>query len=234
MYGEGDFFRGDSSMATIFWVLAAVMLFFIVIQVRSRLPRIISFFTPGNRQLFFQDNPDPPIDEIHKEMIKPKLEKLESLGFSQIGLMREKPPLWAKGSRELVLVSTGDKTIASLGFRGLKLSYYLYTPFEGGQVVITAYNCFRNFVKPDFMTSEVKSGDLDEMIESHRNDVAAFVAKGYVPFNEYTRESVIKATNLYYKASYPSRQLRIAGMTNSIFFLFSLFVLYLLVRAAMA
>jgi hypothetical protein len=231
---KGIFLGGDSPMAIIFWVLAAVMLFFIIIQVRSRLPRVISFFAPGNRQLFFQDNPDPPIDELHMEMIKPKVEKLESLGFSQLGLMREKPPLWAKSSRELVLVSAADKTIASLGFRGLKLSYYLYTPFSDGEVVITAYNCFRNFVKPDFVTSEIKSGDLDEMMESHKNDVAAFAAKGYVPFNEYTRDSVIKATNLYYKASYPSRQLRIAGITNSIFFLFSLFIFYLLVRAALA
>jgi hypothetical protein len=221
-------------MTILTWVLAALMLVFIVFQIRSRVPRIISFFTPGNRNLFFQDNPDPPIDEIHQEMIKPKLEKLQTLGFSSIGLMLEKPPLWSKSSREMVLVSTNDKIIASIGFRGIKLSYFLYTPFEGGQVVVTAYNCFRNYIKPDFMTSEVKSGDLDEMLEDHKKDVADFVARGYVPFNEYTREAVIRATNLYYKSSYPSKQLRIAGVTNSVFFLLSLFVFYLLVRGALA
>jgi hypothetical protein len=231
---EGDFFKGGNSfMAIFFWVLAALMLFFIVMQIRSRVPRIISFFTPGNRDLFFQDNPDPPIDEIHQEMIKPHLEKLETLGFSHLGLMLEKPPLWAKSSRELVLVSSNDKVIASIGFRGIKLSYFFYTPFEGGQVVVTAYNCFRNYVKPDFMTSEIKSGNLDEMLEDHKKDVADFVAKGYTPFNEYTREEVVRATNLYYKASYPSKQLRIAGVTNSLFLLLSLFVFYLLVIAAL-
>jgi hypothetical protein len=146
--------------------------------------------------------------------------------------MEEKAPLWSKSSRELVMVSANHKIIASFGVRGLRLSYFLYTPFEGGQVVITAYNCFRNYVKPDFITSEIKSGELDEMLESHHKDVEDFVAKGFVPFNEYTREAVIRATNLYYKAPYPSKQLRIAGFVNSVFFLLSLFVFFILIRAA--
>ncbi len=170
---------------------------------------------------------------MHAEMIKPYLEKLQASGFSQTGLMIEKPPLWSRSTRELVLVSPHDKIIASIGFRGLKLSYFLYTPFEGGQVVVTAHNCFRNFIKPDFMTSEIKSGDLDEMLESHKTDVADFVAKGYIPFKDYTREAVIRATNLYYKSAYPSKQLRIAGFTNGLFFLLSLFVLYLLIKGAL-
>jgi hypothetical protein len=221
-------------MTLVLWLLAALMLVFIVFQIRSRIPRIISFFTPGNRNLFFQEAPDPPIDQIHQEMIKPRVEKLEALGFTSIGLMLEKPPLWSKSSRELVLVSSEHKIIASIGFRGLKLSYFFYTPFEDGQVVVTAYNCFRNFIKPDFLTSEVKSGDLDEMLESHKKDVDDLVAKGYIPLKEYTRESVIRATNLYYKASYPSKQLRIAGVINSVFFFFSLLVFYLLVKAAVS
>jgi S-adenosylmethionine:tRNA-ribosyltransferase-isomerase (queuine synthetase) len=99
-------------------------------------------------------------------------------------------------------------------------------------VVITAYNCFRNFVKPDFLTTEIKSGELAEMLESHKNDVNDFISKGHIPYSEYTRESVIRATKQYYQASYPKNQLRVAGFTNSIFFILSLLVFYLLVTAA--
>ena len=220
-------------ISIIFWILAALMLYFIIVQVRSRLPRLVSFFNPGSRNLSFQDRAEPPIDEIRQEMIKPVLEKLQALGFTQLGLMVEKTPLWGRGSRELVLVSAKDKIIATLALRGPVLSYYFYTPFEGGQVVVTAHNCFKNFVKPDFVTSEIKSGDLDEMLESHKKDVADFVSKEYVPFNEYTRESVIRATNLYYQSPYPSQQLRYAGGINVIFFLLCLFLLYILIYIAL-
>jgi hypothetical protein len=220
-------------MQIFYWVLAAIMLFVIVMQVRLRIPRIISFFSPNRRDLFFQDVADPPVDELHQEMIKPKQEQLSALGYTYLGLMVEKAPLWAKPSRELVLVSEKDKIIASIGFRGLKMSYFLYTPFEGGEVVITAHDCFRNFVKPDFITTEVKSDNLEEMIESHKKDVADFEAKGYVAFTQYNRESVIRATNQYYQSPYPSKQLRTAGFVNTGIFVFSLLVLYLLVNAAL-
>jgi hypothetical protein len=220
-------------MQIFYWVLAAILLFVIIMQVRSRIPRIISFFTPHLRDLFFQDVPDPPVDELHQEMIKPKQEQLTGLGFTSLGLMVEKAPLWAKGSRELVLVSEKEQIIASIGFRGLKMSYFLYTPFEGGQVVITAYNCFRNFVKPDFLTTEIKSNNIEELMESHKKDVADFIGKGYVPFSDFSRAAVIRATNQYYQAPYPKKQLRIAGFVNSAIFIFSLLVFYLLVSAAL-
>ncbi|HSW57226.1 MAG TPA: hypothetical protein VLH15_02365 [Dehalococcoidales bacterium] len=219
-------------MSILYGILALIMLFFIVLQIRNRIPRIISFFSPGKRNLSFQDQPDPPVDEIHMEMAKPLLEKMEAGGFKQLGYMVEKAPLWSRSTRELVMVSASDKIIASIGFRGLKSSYFLYTPFEGGQVVITAHNCFRNYIKPDFMTTEVKSGDLDEMLESHKNDVESFIAKGYVPFRDYSREAVMRATNQYYKSSYPATQLRVAGVINSLFFIVCLLIFYLLVRAA--
>jgi len=212
-------------------VLAIFILFFIIIQIRSRIPRIIAFFTPGRRAMLFQDDPHPPINVINLEMIRSTREKLQSLGFSELGIMLEKAPLWAKPSQELVMVSSQDKIIASLGLNGLKASYFLYTPFEGGQVVITAHNCFRNFYKSDFMTTEIKSGDLDEMLESHRKDVAGMIEKGQTPFRDYTRETVIEATRQYYRASYPKSQLRVAGVTNTLIFVISVLIFVMLVRS---
>jgi len=84
----------------------------------------------------------------------------------------------------------------------------------------------------DFATAVVNSGDIDEMLEIHKNAVDNFMEKGYIPFNEYTREAVILATNQYYKSPYPRRQLFIAGITNSAFFLLSLLAFFIALRAA--
>jgi hypothetical protein len=218
-------------MNVFIWILTALLLLNIIFQVRSRIPQIISFFSPGNRKLYFQDSAQPPISDIHQEMVKPVFEKLEAQGFKQMGLMLEKPPLWARSSREMVLVAPEKKIIASVGFRGLKLSYFFYTPFKGGQVVITAYNSFRNFNKKDFATAVVNSGDIAEMLEVHKNAVDNFVASGFIPFDEYTHEAVISATIQYYKSPYPRRQLLIAGITNSAFFVLSVAAFIIALRS---
>ncbi len=206
-------------MNIILAVLALIFLIIVIFQFRTMVPRIISFMRPGERHLYFEDNPQPPIDEMRREMVRPVIEKLEALGFTQLGIMVDKPPLWAKGSREIALASSSRHTFASIGFRGLKPSYFLYTPFTGGQLAITAHNSFRDFAKNDFVTTVVASGDLEEMLETHKKQVEDFIARGFTPYRDYTRETVIEATNLYYNSPYPRRQLRVAGTINLLFVL---------------
>jgi hypothetical protein len=220
-------------MNVFFTILAALLLIFIVWQARTVLPRIVSFLLPVNRHLYFEDDLQKPEEAATRETIRPVIEKLESLGFTHLGMMVEKFPLWAGTSREITMISPVSKTIASLGFRRRKPSYFLYTPFNGGEVVITSYNSFRDFKKNDFVTTVVPSGEPCEMLEIHRKQVEKFIAVGYIPFTEYTRESVIKATKLYYDSLYPKQQLRIAGVFNLLFFIVCLFLLAILIRSAM-
>ena len=211
---------------------AVILLVFIIFQLRTLIPRIFSFWAPGNRNLYFTDNPQPPIDEMQREMVRPVIEKMESLGFKQLGIMVDKPPLWARGTREYSLASADRKVLASVGLRSLKPSYFFYTPFTGGQVVITAHNAFRNFRKDDFVTAVFSSEDMGEMLEMHQNEAADFIKRGFTPLNEYTQETAIQATNQYYRSPYPRRQLRVAGVINLIFILFCIFICALLFRGA--
>jgi hypothetical protein len=211
---------------------ALILLVFIIFQLRTLIPRILSFLLPGNRHLFFEDILQHPIDEMRREMIRPVIEKMEALGFKQLGIMVDKPPLWAKGTREITLASSDRKVFASVGLRSLKPSYFFYTPFTGGQVVITGHNSFRNFRKDDFVTAVFSGDDLGEMLAVHQNQVNEFVNKGFIPFRDYTRETVIEATNLYYHAPHPLRQLRIAGIINLIFILFCIFICVIFFRGA--
>ena len=165
-------------------------------------------------------------------MIQPLIEKMEAVGFSQLGFMVDKQPLWGKGTRELVLASKVDKAFASAGFRGNKPSYFFYTAFTGGQMVITAYNSFRYFRSDDLVTEVVSTEDLGEMLQTHKKQVDEFINKGYTPFTDFSRESAIKATDLYYRSPAPLRQLRIAGAINLGFLLLCVLVFGLAVWGA--
>lgn len=206
-------------MSPLSWIIPLLLLLFILYYGRTAVPRIVSFFFPGSRKLYFEEQPRVPITEERLKAIRPVIAKMEALGFSQLGFMVDKPPLWAKGSRELVLASPAEKIIASIGFRGNKPSYFFYTPFSGGQVVITAYNAFRYFHSEDLVTEVVSTEDLDEMLRIHKKQVGFFIDKGFSPFTNFSRESVIEATYLYYRSPVPLRQLRIAGTINLTFLL---------------
>jgi hypothetical protein len=219
-------------MNYIYLIPALILLVIVVFQLRTLIPRIISFLAPGNRNLYFVDDPQPPIDEIHKEMVRPVLEKMESLGFKQLGIMVDKPPLWAKGTREYSLALADKKVFASVGIRSLRPSYFFYTPFTGGQVVITGHNAFRTFRKEGFVTDVYSGEDMGEMLETHENEIKHFEEKGYTPIRDYTRETAIEATNQYYNSSYPRQQLRVAGIVNLLFILLCILICAVLFRGA--
>ena len=218
-------------MNTFFWVLAAIVLVLVVLQGRTAIPRIISFFFPGTRRLYFDDS-GAPIGEKHREIVRPVLEKIEALGFSQLGIMTDKPPLWAKGSREIVLASSEERAFASIGLRKNRLSYFFYTPFTGGQIVITAYNAFRDVHLDGFVTAVVYTEDIEGMLAVHREQVREFMGQGFEPYQEYNRESIVKATYSYYKSPFPRQRLRVAGIINLLIYLVFILVLALLLWGA--
>jgi hypothetical protein len=220
-------------MSIIYAIVSAVLLVFIIYQGKAMLPRVISFIRPGKRQFYFEDTLHESEDEIRREQVRPVIEKLEALGFKQLGVMIEKQPLWSKDSRELALASSTDKIFASLGFRHSQPSYFIYTPFTGGQIVITAYNAFRYSRKEGFVTTVVTSGEPEEMLEEHRKLVREFSDKGYTPFQEYNRESLIEATILYYNSPHTRQQLRMAGMISLMFWVICVLIFILFLRGAL-
>ncbi len=221
-------------MSVFSWLLPLLILLFILYYGRTAVPRIVSFFFPGSRKLYFEDQLQAPISEEKREKIQPVIEKMEALGFSLLGFMVDKAPLWAKGSRELVLANSAEKTLASIGFRGNKPSYFFYTPFTGGQMVITAYNAFRYYQSPDLVTEVVSTEDIGEMLQTHKKQVDEFVGRGYTPFNDFSRDSAVKATDLYYRSPAPLQRLRVAGAINLGFLLLLVLAFALLVWSAIS
>ncbi len=221
-------------MNIFFTILSVLMLVFVVWQGRIVVPRIISFLLPIKKNLYFEDGQRAPEKTDKTPGIAAVVSKLESAGFAPLGMMVEKFPLWAAVTREIIMVSPGSQAIASLGFRRQRPSYFFYTPFAGGEVVITACNSFRDLKKAGFVTEVIPSGDVAEMLAAHSKRVEEFVQQGYIPFTDFSRESVIRATDQYYNSPYLKQQLRIAGILNLLFLVVCLFLLAILTRSALS
>ncbi len=220
-------------MRILYSILSLVLLIFIFYQGKMLFPRVFSFFRRGNRSFYFEDNLNRPEDESHRELVRPIMEKMEALGFKSLGVMLEKQPLWARITREIAMASSEDGIFVSIGFRHNQPSYFFYTPFTGGQVVITAYNAFRHVRKDDFVTTVISSGEPLEMLEEHRKLVKEFTDKGYVPLKDYNRETLIEATNLYYASPHTRQQMRTAAMISLMFWFICVLILILFVRGAL-
>ncbi|MBN1188743.1 MAG: hypothetical protein JXA46_03235 [Dehalococcoidales bacterium] len=219
-------------MNILYGILAAVFLVFVIFQGKSILPRVINFIRAGKRNFYFEDGLSRPEDERRSEQIQPVIEKMEALDFESLGVMLEKQPLWAPVTREIALASSRDKIFVSIGFRHTQPSYFFYTPFTGSQIVITAYNAFRYTRKEGFAIAIVTSGEPAEMLEEHKKLVSEFVEKGYTPFRDYNRETLIEATNQYYASPYTRQQMRAAAMISLIFWFICILVVVLFARGA--
>jgi hypothetical protein len=220
-------------MNVLYSILSAVLLVFIVFQGKTLLPRVISFIRPGKRHFYFEDSLNESKDEKRQELVRPTIEKLHALGFKSLGIMLEKQPLWARVTREIALASSQDQIFASIGFRHSEPSYFFYTPFTGGQVVITGYNTFRHFRRDDFISTVVASGEPSEMLEEHKKLIKEFVDKGYSPLRDYNRESLIEATNQYYASPHTRQQMRTAAMTSLLFWFICILIFVLFLRGAL-
>ena len=79
-------------MNIFYGVVAAILLVIIIFQGRNLIPRVFSFLMPGDRNLYVQDLSACPGSPARAEMIRPVIVRLESLGFTRLGIMAEKHP----------------------------------------------------------------------------------------------------------------------------------------------
>ena len=78
----------------------------------------------------------------------------------------------------------------------------------------------------------VYTEDIEGMLAVHREQVREFMGQGFEPYQEYNRESIVKATYSYYKSPFPRQRLRVAGIINLLIYLVFILVLALLLWGA--
>ena len=185
-------------METLEWIFAVLMA---AIGIWLFLPRGIFLFNPSAYRYYFDDSPDTSMKTFHKKIVSDISARLTALGFNELGVKMEKFPLWGARAEELVLALPSAQAFAVITVYRNTATYHFYTPFTGGQIVMTSPGSFKKISSPDFVSSVVRdSEDAGVVLAKHQENVTAFVKQGLAPYREYTRESRLESTVLYYQS----------------------------------
>ena len=95
------------------------------------------------------------------------VEQLKTLGFSPIGVKVEQRLLWGSIS-DLSLASNIAHMFASITVINSKTLYYFFTPFTGGQAVLTANDGFPAVHTEDFIQSTANTVTPSELLAIHQ------------------------------------------------------------------
>jgi hypothetical protein len=171
-----------------------------ILFVTIGVPKLTAFLRlarPGSiRSRFEDDDLDP---SLFSRPVQGLITELQSIGFRALGVKIEQPPMGG-AVRSLSFEAAEEKVFASIvGLDRVSPSYYFYTPFVDGAVVLTSCQEILQPVKtPTFIHQGFKGRTMDELLALHLKTVSTLTAAGHQPFAEYTRESRIQATDMYY------------------------------------
>jgi hypothetical protein len=180
------------------WVFAVFMA---AVGIGLFLPRGIFLFNPSGYRIHFDDSPYSSMKTFHKKTVSEIADKITALGFTELGVKVEKFPLWGSRTEELCLASPAAQAFAVITVFKNTATYHFFTPFSGGQVIMTSPGSFKKIETPEFLSSIVRDAeDAGVVLAKHQENVAAFVSKGLTPYREFTRESRLESTALYYNS----------------------------------
>jgi hypothetical protein len=148
--------------------------------------------------------------------VEPSMERvdeaLRSLGFVKLGAIELCPPL-SRTLPELVYGAPALHTFADLNARGGSLQVTLFTPFEGGEAVLTSN--FRRSGRDDpmLLIGGLPGHDVFELWAVHRRRVARLVEgpRRAVPWGDVSLEGRQRAAERF-ATGVGKRELRARGL----------------------
>jgi hypothetical protein len=205
-------------MNPIDWVMFVISAGLMLYGVWRFLPGGIYLFFPSGVRSHFDTHDAYAQEFLQKGNVRSITEQIEALGFLPIGVKIEQRPLWGSIS-DLSLASNRAYAFASITVINSKTLYYFFTPFSGGQAVLTANDGFPTVNNKDFIQSSVNVASPTDILAMHQKHVDEFRKKGFTPFQEFNQQTRIDATTLYYKISSVRGRMRKNGATYFFFFL---------------
>ena len=177
------------------------------------LPRALLYIFPGRVSGWLDENDQFRFEA--RENAEPVIESLSLLGFTPLGIQKEKLMLWARALKVLILTGPGAE-IACVIATKKNVMWYFETLFEDGAMVITAGSGFKP-VNRDGLYQSVPE-DLDEagLLARHRENVAAHVKEGHPPIRKYPPEVVAGSTRAYYSFPVVRHGMRTYGSMNAV------------------
>ena len=188
--------------------------FIFLVGLRAFLPRAIFLFAPAaisSRYLV-----DENAAEGHPEEFDAIVQRLQELGYTVNGVLREKAPLWGKTADNIILTAPDATEYVAVVQEKKGPYYYFQTIFEDGRIAVTAESGFRNMRTERLCQNIVKAEDIAEVLQAHRNFVAEFSRAGGQPYREYTPELLERSTHLYYSLPESRHSMRRYGLTSLI------------------
>jgi hypothetical protein len=149
----------------------------------------------------FESDAEEVDPDEYPEQTRKLLGELEELGFQLLGVRSERRPfVYVRG---LDYAHPEGQTFASLraGMNGLesgRASYYFYTPYEDGAVMITSSAPIPPFETVNFFHGGFPDRTPSELYALHRKKADKMTRKGHQPYHEYDRDARIRATHAYY------------------------------------
>ncbi len=183
------------------------------------LPRLLAVINPRRIRCWFADVLDRDETISRSQALKARLQELEALGFSLLGIKNEKFPLWGQAVREVATVSTAAEIFGCLVIteRGEPFTVYFYTPIrEDGFVYTRQQATLPEMEGPNISVKNFSSPSLKDMFQAHRDRVETFKQKGLLPAMVSSPEARIEATYRFYASNYARKILGFSVMAASI------------------
>jgi hypothetical protein len=203
-------------MISIDWIMFVIAAGVMLYGVWKFLPGGLYLFFPSGIRSHFDANNTYSQEFLQQGNVNYLVEQLKTLGFSPIGVKVEQRLLWGSIS-DLSLTSNIAHTFASITVINSKTLYYFFTPFTGGQAVLTANDGFHAVLTDNFIQSSVSVASPTDILSLHQKHVDEFLVKGFIPFSEFNQQTRLEATSLYYKTSSVRGRMRKNGATYLIF-----------------
>ena len=215
-------------MSSIDWLMFVITAGVMLYGVWKFLPGGLYLFFPSGIRSHFDANNTYSQEFLQQGNVNYLVEQLKTLGFSPIGVKVEQRLLWGSIS-DLSLASNIAHMFASITVINSKTLYYFFTPFTGGQAVLTANDGFPTVHTDDFIQSTANTVTPSDLLAIHQRYVDEFLKKGFVPFSEYNQQTRLEATSLYYKINSIRGLMRKNGATYFMFFLIFCFPFFYII-----
>jgi hypothetical protein len=197
---------------------AAAVAVFILFR---NLPAALTFLWPGLLRARETDD-DGSLDPEREPAMERVDKALTALGFGKIGAIEVRPPL-SSGWADLVYAAPALHAFADVGVRAGAMAVTFFTPFVGGEAVMTSDFKRATSDRPDFQAGGILGADIPALWAVHRRRVEHF-KPGASPWDDFTVAGRVRADEVVFHGP-GKRELRVRAIQPAVVALFALVLL---------
>ncbi|MEW5870269.1 MAG: hypothetical protein AB1894_13420 [Chloroflexota bacterium] len=123
--------------------------------------------------------------------------ELEKSGFTLLGVLSESAML-IPAIKSLVFASTEHKSFVSIAAPTRKAVTCFFTPFQEGQVLLTADGYFKKINTKDCVVQVLPRASVQQLLEAHQARQQAFEEAGATAYSDYSQAARLQTCEMIY------------------------------------